>query len=73
MTSNKSAASVHLWLADQGFRVMRFWNNEVLSNADAVLDLILKAARPGPVYLSSGMPLCGAPPAPTRGEGIDNR
>ncbi|WP_458756439.1 DUF559 domain-containing protein [Afipia sp. TerB] len=30
---------------DQGFRVMRFWNNEVLSNTDAVLNRILSAAR----------------------------
>ena len=53
------------WLEDQGFRVLRFWNNEVLSNTDGVLDAIMLAgADPSP-----GTPLRGAPPSPTRGEG----
>jgi very-short-patch-repair endonuclease len=26
------------WLEDQGFRILRFWNNEVLSNTGGVLD-----------------------------------
>lgn len=56
------------WFADQGFRVLRFWNNEVLSNTDAVLNCILEAAA-HPVYPSPGSPLCGAPPSPTGGEG----
>jgi very-short-patch-repair endonuclease len=25
------------WLEDQGFRVIRFWNNEILENKDGVL------------------------------------
>ena len=29
-----------LWLKQQGFRVLRFWNNEVLNNLDAVLAVI---------------------------------
>ena len=28
------------WLAAQGYRVMRFWNNEVLQNMDGVLEVI---------------------------------
>ena len=53
------------WLEDQGFRVLRFWNNEVLSNTDGVLDAIMLAgADPSP-----GTPLRGVPPSPTRGEG----
>jgi very-short-patch-repair endonuclease len=53
------------WLEDQGFRVLRFWNNEVLSNTGAVLDAIMAAStNPSP-----GTPLRGAPPSPTRGEG----
>jgi very-short-patch-repair endonuclease len=53
------------WLEDQGFRVLRFWNNEVLSNTRGVLETILAAlADPSP-----GTPLRGAPPSPTRGEG----
>ena len=53
------------WLEDQGFRIMRFWNNEVLSNTGGVLDAVMvAAANPSP-----GTPLRGAPPSPTRGEG----
>lgn len=32
------------WLESQGFRIMRFWNNEVLSNMEAVLMRIVDAA-----------------------------
>ena len=31
------------WLNAQGFRVLRFWNNEVLTNMDGVLQVILAA------------------------------
>jgi very-short-patch-repair endonuclease len=31
------------FLAGEGYRVMRFWNNDVLSNRDGVLTLILQA------------------------------
>lgn len=34
------------WLASQGFRVMRFWNNDVLNQTEAVLESILAALRP---------------------------
>ena len=30
------------WLESQGFRVLRFWNNEVLRDVEIVLDLIVK-------------------------------
>jgi len=57
------------WLEDQGFRVLRFWNNEVLSNTDGVLDAIMLACTdPSP-----GTPLRGAPPSPTRGEGKNDK
>jgi very-short-patch-repair endonuclease len=55
------------WLEDQGFRVLRFWNNEVLSNTGGVLDTIMAAADPSP-----GTPLRGVPPSPTRGEGTND-
>ena len=61
------------WLAGQGFRVMRFWNNEALSNTGAVLDRILAAACPDANAPSPGTPLRGAPPSPTRGEGNEDR
>ena len=53
------------WLEDQGFRILRFWNNEVLSNTRGVLEVIMIAAtNPSP-----GTSLRDAPPSPTRGEG----
>jgi very-short-patch-repair endonuclease len=53
------------WLEGQGFRVLRFWNNEVLNNSSGVLNAIMAAStNPSP-----GTPLRGAPPSPTRGEG----
>jgi len=33
------------WLESQGFRVMRFWNNDVLGNTDAVVEAIRDALR----------------------------
>ena len=31
------------WLESEGFRVLRFWNNQVLEEMDSVLDAILAA------------------------------
>jgi len=31
------------WLRAQGFRMLRFWNNEVLENTDGVLEVIRAA------------------------------
>ena len=39
-----------IWLEEQGFRVLRFWNNEVLSNTEAVRQAIWRA------LLSGGQP-----------------
>jgi very-short-patch-repair endonuclease len=49
------------WLENQGFRVPRFWNNEVLKNTVGVLDMIMTAIV--------ALPLSGAPPSPIRGRG----
>jgi very-short-patch-repair endonuclease len=47
------------WLNSQGFKVLRFWNNEILTNIDGVLGNIHKECqRPSPR------------PSPTRGEGV---
>ena len=32
-------------LESQGYRVLRFWNNDVLQNVDGVVDTILAALR----------------------------
>ena len=31
------------WLSEQGYQVLRFWNHEVLGEADAVLEVIARA------------------------------
>jgi very-short-patch-repair endonuclease len=37
------------WLRAQGFKVMRFWNNEISSNLDGVLTAVMAAmASPSP-------------------------
>jgi len=41
-TSERDAARTR-WLERRGYRVMRFWNNEVLNETDAVLESILAA------------------------------
>ena len=37
-----------LWLGSQGFRILRFWNNDILGNSDAVAAAILTALQPEP-------------------------
>jgi ATP-dependent helicase HrpA/adenine-specific DNA-methyltransferase len=32
------------WLEGRGFRVLRFWNNEIFENLDGVLEMIRKTA-----------------------------
>ncbi|MFU7528654.1 endonuclease domain-containing protein [Qipengyuania sp. ASV99] len=34
------------WLTEQGFRVLRFWNNDILGNPDGVAREIMDAALP---------------------------
>lgn len=46
------------WLQEEGFKVLRFWNHEVLENTDGVLQVILEACGPpvgaaSKVYLMS--------------------
>jgi len=33
------------WLEEQGWRVLRFWNNDVLANTNGVVETILKALQ----------------------------
>ena len=50
------------WLEGRGFRVMRFWNNDVLQNLNGVIETILLALRiegsppphPAPIEKSRG-------------------
>ena len=52
------------WLEGQGFKVLRFWNNEILTSTDAVLDVIWRAVG----SRSAATP--SPHPSPTRGEGV---
>jgi very-short-patch-repair endonuclease len=54
-------------LRGRGFRVLRFWNNDVLADADAVANAIYaELAHPHPPTASRR-----APPSPLQGEGLE--
>src|SRR5437868_10971061 len=53
------------FLESKGYRVLRFWNNDILNNLDGVADVIaaaLSIPHPAQASLES--------PSPSRGEGI---
>jgi very-short-patch-repair endonuclease len=62
------------YLESQGWKVLRFWNNEVLQNREGVLETILAHARPssGPSghLLPEGEGKSCTPPS-SRNEGLD--
>jgi very-short-patch-repair endonuclease len=49
------------WLRQQGYSVLRFWNNDVLENTDGVLDVIAAALA------RAATPLPSPPPHPNSG------
>jgi probable phosphoglycerate mutase len=53
------------WLEAQGYRVLRFWNNDVLRNTSGVLDHILEVLQ----QLERGAGSHRTTPSPQRGEG----
>ncbi len=54
------------FLAREGFSVLRFWNNDVLTNPAGVFDAVFAAlATPHPPTASRRVP-----PSPARGEGL---
>ena len=68
--ANRSSrdATRDAWLADRGYRVLRFWNDEVVRNLHGVVETILAAAaeRLLAVTTRGGPPSL---PSPARGEG----
>jgi very-short-patch-repair endonuclease len=54
------------YLERNGFRVLRFWNNEVLQNREGVAESIHQALREPPHPPGAAR---RAPPSPARGEG----
>ena len=57
------------WLATQGIRVMRVWNNDVMGNLDGVLRVIGDAATPPPCPLPQGEGEQRSSPPPLVGGG----
>jgi very-short-patch-repair endonuclease len=64
------------WLTSEGFRILRFWNNEVLENLEGVLMNIAAALSPPPQPLSPARGTPAGPrffeatlPQPLKGEG----
>jgi adenine-specific DNA-methyltransferase len=66
------------FLSAEGFRILRFWNNDVLTNMDGVLQAILNALGgpkeedPHPNLLpraGEGARRCPSSPSPARGRG----
>jgi len=51
------------WLRSQGFRILRYWNNEVFEEWEAIAEAIWKAVQEEPLTPS---------PSPARGEGRKN-
>ncbi len=55
---SKSDSERTNWLEAQGFRVVRFWNNQVLAETEAVLEAILRELQredsPSPPYQVRG-------------------
>ena len=52
------------WLAEAGYRVIRFWNHEVLAETGAVLDAIWFALSDAGVILADAEPPLPVPPPP---------
>ena len=48
------------WLRDQGFQVLRFWNDDILQSPESVLEAIWNALQEAPL---------SPDPSPARGEG----
>ena len=58
--SQEADARRDAYIRSQGFRILRFWNDEILTNEDGVTTAILDA-------LSTPLPN----PSPARGEGLE--
>ncbi len=58
------------WLERQGWNVLRFWNNDILTNIAGVQEIILRAlARTAQDRVAPSPGAHGAPPSPANGRG----
>jgi len=53
------------WLTDRNYRVLRFWNNDVMSNMNGVLEMIASALQ---AETPPHPPAFGGRPLPAGGE-----
>ena len=60
-----SDASRTAWLSSRGFRVIRYWNNEVLEDIDSVMESIRMTL--------DGKTAPSPQPSPVEGEGVKQR
>ncbi|WP_431850432.1 endonuclease domain-containing protein [Allosphingosinicella sp.] len=58
------------WLCSQGFRILRFWNNDILTNEEGVLTTIVSALEASAAASSRDARTPLPNPSPTRGEGL---
>ncbi|MDB5691209.1 MAG: hypothetical protein JWO81_272 [Alphaproteobacteria bacterium] len=54
------------FLRAQGFRLLRFWNDQILAESDSVASAIFAALK----FPHPPKPAAWAPPSPARGEGL---
>ena len=57
------------WLTTAGWRVIRFWNNDILSNSEGVQETILQTLETLNVEPSPSRPEGRVPPSPASGRG----
>ncbi len=65
---NKYDENRDAYLESQGFKVVRFWNSDALTETRSVAEAILHALRSPPLP-SAALRL---PPSPARGEGLES-
>ena len=51
---SKTDASRDKWFVSRGFKVLRFWNNDVLKNIEAVIGRVYREVSPPPTPLHRG-------------------
>jgi very-short-patch-repair endonuclease len=57
------------WFRRQGFTVVRFWNNDILTNLRGVFTLLSEVIDANTPHPASQLRAAAMPPSPTRGEG----